>query len=185
MDQPSLGFYRVMHANVAQTLDEDLLPQVQEEFHQCKAEDEAAMKDDLSKMVAAVKAADMNLDDSPKIRGYERVRVVGTVRAAVRELAVAHGPGNSIESLGLARSRDRTDCVGERGIGKNEVRLAPEQTGLTYAIALEMRTHAVPLPGAKSERCGPTGRAALERIDPAPALPGLKDLVLQPLSPSH
>ena len=72
-------------------------------------------------MVAGGKVADENLDDSPKIRGYERVRVVGTVRAAVRELAVAHGPENSIESLGLARSRDRTDCFGERGIGKNEV----------------------------------------------------------------
>ena len=36
MDQPNLGFgfYRVMRANVAQVLDGDLPPQVQEEFHQ-------------------------------------------------------------------------------------------------------------------------------------------------------
>ena len=154
MDQPSLGLYRVVHSNVAQILDEDLLPQVQEDFHQYKAEDEAAMKDDLSKMVAAVKAADMNLDDSPEGR-EKRVRAVGTGRATVREPAVEHGSGDSTKSFGLARSRDRTDHVGERGLGKNEVRLAPEQTGPANAIAQEVRTDAIPLPAVQVQTVRP------------------------------
>ena len=45
MDRPSLGFgfYRAMHATVSQPLEEDLLPQGQEEFHQYEAEDKAAL----------------------------------------------------------------------------------------------------------------------------------------------
>lgn len=71
MDWPSLGFgfYCAMHATASLPLEEDLPPQGQQEFHQYEAEDEAALEDELSKMVAAVEAAEMNLDDSPNVGG--------------------------------------------------------------------------------------------------------------------
>ena len=72
LDQPDLdfGLYRVMHAKsaeVAQFLDEDLLPQVENAFGQYKTAEKVELEQKLSKVIVGVEAAGMNPDDSPKV----------------------------------------------------------------------------------------------------------------------
>ena len=73
LDQPDLdfGLYRVIHAKSAEVsrfLDHDLLPQVKVAFGQYKSVDEAELKNELSKVIAGVKAAGMDPDDSPRVK---------------------------------------------------------------------------------------------------------------------
>ena len=73
LDQPDLdfGLYRVLHAKsaeVSQFLDQDLLPQVQAAFVQYKTADKAEMERELSKVIADIEAAEMEPEDSPKVK---------------------------------------------------------------------------------------------------------------------
>lgn len=72
LDQPELdfGLYRVMHARsaeVSQFLDQDLLPQIKEEFDQYKTADTADLQQELSRVIVGIEAAGMNPDDSPTV----------------------------------------------------------------------------------------------------------------------
>ena len=72
LDQPDLdfGLYRVIHAKsaeVSQFLDRDLLPQVRTAFDQHKTADKAELERQLARVIAGVKAARMNPDDSPEV----------------------------------------------------------------------------------------------------------------------
>ena len=73
LDQPDLdfGLYRVLHAKsaeVSQFLDQDLLPQVQAAFVQYKTADKAELERELSKVIADIEAAEMDPEDSPKVK---------------------------------------------------------------------------------------------------------------------
>ena len=73
LDQPDLdfGLYRVMHAKsdeVTQFLDNDLLPQVRNSFAEYRATGKLALEQELSDLIATIKVAGMNPDDSPKVR---------------------------------------------------------------------------------------------------------------------
>ena len=73
LDQPDLdfGLYRVLHAKsdeISQFLDNDLLPQVKEAFALYQSADKAELEKELSKVIAGIKAAGMNPDDSPKVQ---------------------------------------------------------------------------------------------------------------------
>ena len=73
LDQPDLdfGLYRVMHAKsaeVSQFLDSDLLPQVRDAFAEYKTADKVELEKELSEVIANIKVAGMNPDDSPKVR---------------------------------------------------------------------------------------------------------------------
>ena len=72
LDQPALdfGLYRVMHAKsaeVSQFLDRDLLPQVKDAFTLYRTADKAGLEKELSDVIAGIKVAGMNPDDSPKV----------------------------------------------------------------------------------------------------------------------
>ena len=74
LDQPDLdfGLYRVMHAKsaeVSQFLDDDLLPQVKAAFGQYKTADKAELEKELSKVIAGIEVAEMDPDDSSKVKG--------------------------------------------------------------------------------------------------------------------
>ena len=65
------GLYRVLHAKsaeVSQFLDNDLLPQVRTAFEQYRTADKAELENELSKVIASIKAAGMNPEDSPKVK---------------------------------------------------------------------------------------------------------------------
>ena len=73
LDQPDLdfGLYRVMHsksAEVSEFLDKDLLPQVQAASSKYQTADKAALKKELSKVIAGVEVAGMNPDASPRVK---------------------------------------------------------------------------------------------------------------------
>ena len=73
LDQPDLdfGLYRVMHAKsdeITQFLEKDLLPQVRTAFDKYKTADKAELKKKLTTVIAGVKTAGMNPDDSPKVK---------------------------------------------------------------------------------------------------------------------
>ena len=73
LDQPDLdfGLYRVLHAKsaeVSQFLDKDLLPQVRAAFGQYRTADKAELEKELSKVIAGIKAGDMNPEDSSKVK---------------------------------------------------------------------------------------------------------------------
>ena len=73
LDQPDLdfGLYRVMHAKSAEIthfLEKDLLPQVRSAFEQYKTADKAELEKELSTVIAGVKTAGMNPDDSPRVK---------------------------------------------------------------------------------------------------------------------
>ena len=73
LDQPDLdfGLYRVMHAKsaeVSQFLDNDLLPQVKAAFGQYKTADKAELEKELSKVIAGIEVAEMDPDDSSKVK---------------------------------------------------------------------------------------------------------------------
>ena len=73
LDQPDLdfGLYRVMHAKsaeVSQFLDKDLLPQVQAAFSQYRSADRVELEKELSKLISGIENADMDPDDSPKVK---------------------------------------------------------------------------------------------------------------------
>ena len=73
LDQPDLdfGLYRVMHAKSAEVskfLDEDLLPQVKAAFGLYRTADKAEIEKELGKVIADIEAAEMNPNDSPKVK---------------------------------------------------------------------------------------------------------------------
>ena len=73
LDQPDLdfGLYRIMHAKsaeVTQFLDKDLLPQVQQAFGLYKTADKAELEKQLQKVIAGIQAADMDPEQSPKVK---------------------------------------------------------------------------------------------------------------------
>ena len=73
LDQPDLdfGLYRVMHAKSAEIthfLEKDLLPQVRSAFDLYKTADKAELEKELSAVIAGVKTAGMNPDDSPRVK---------------------------------------------------------------------------------------------------------------------
>src|SRR2546430_731909 len=73
LDQPDLdfGFYRVMHAKSAEVsafLEKDLLPQVTAAFAHYQPADKAAIEEALAKVTAAVKVAEMDPEQSPKVK---------------------------------------------------------------------------------------------------------------------
>jgi adenine-specific DNA-methyltransferase len=77
LDQPELdfGFYRVMHAKsaeVSQFLDKDLLPQVNAALSHYQSADKAVMTKELEDLIAGVKDAGMNPDDSPKVQELQK-----------------------------------------------------------------------------------------------------------------
>jgi adenine-specific DNA-methyltransferase len=72
LDQPDLdfGLYRIMHAKsreVSQFLDQDLLPQVKEAFSLYQSADTAEIEKELAKVIAGIKAAGMDAEQSPKV----------------------------------------------------------------------------------------------------------------------
>ncbi len=73
LDQPDLdfGLYRIMHAKsveVTQFLDKDLLPQVKQAFGLYKTSDKAELEKELQKVIAGIQAADMDPEQSPKVK---------------------------------------------------------------------------------------------------------------------
>jgi adenine-specific DNA-methyltransferase len=73
LDQPDLdfGLYRIMHARsseISQFLDTDLLPQVKASFAAYQPADKAAIQKELDKVINAVKEADMDPEQSPKVK---------------------------------------------------------------------------------------------------------------------
>ena len=73
LDQPDLdfGLYRIMHAKsdeVTQFLDKDLLPQVKQAFGLYKTSDKADLERELAKVIAGIQAADMDPEQSPKVK---------------------------------------------------------------------------------------------------------------------
>ena len=73
LDQPDLdfGLYRIMNAKsaeVSQFLDEDLLPQVRAAFALYRSADKKELQKELSRVIAGVKGAGLNPEDSPKVR---------------------------------------------------------------------------------------------------------------------
>src|SRR5579871_1676295 len=73
LDQPDLdfGLYRIMHAKsaeVTQFLDKDLLSQVKQAFGLYKTADKAELEKDLQKVIAGIQAADMDPEQSPKVK---------------------------------------------------------------------------------------------------------------------
>jgi adenine-specific DNA-methyltransferase len=73
LDQPDLdfGLYRIMHAKsaeVTQFLDKDLLPQVKQAFGLYKTADKAELEKELQKVIAGIRAADMDPEQSPKVK---------------------------------------------------------------------------------------------------------------------
>src|SRR6202140_5030105 len=73
LDQPDLdfGLYRIMHAKsaeVTQFLDKDLLPQVKQAFGLYKTADKAELEKELQKVIAGIQAADMDPEQSPKVK---------------------------------------------------------------------------------------------------------------------
>jgi adenine-specific DNA-methyltransferase len=73
LDQPDLdfGLYRIMHAKAAEVtafLEKDLLPQVKAEFGQYKTADIAELQKELDKVVAGLKAAEVDPETSPKVK---------------------------------------------------------------------------------------------------------------------
>ena len=73
LDQPDLdfGIYRVLHAKsaeVSEFLDKDLLPQINDALALYRSADKTELQRELSEVSAAVAAAGMNPDDSPKIQ---------------------------------------------------------------------------------------------------------------------
>ena len=72
LDQPDLdfGLYRIMHAKnkeVSQFLDNDLLPQVEKAFNQYRSADKAELEKELSRVIAGVREAGMDPENSPKV----------------------------------------------------------------------------------------------------------------------
>ena len=72
LDQADLdfGIYRIMgqkRDEIVSFLDKDLLPQVKEAFSHYQSADKAELQQQLDKLVASVKSAGMNPDDSPKV----------------------------------------------------------------------------------------------------------------------
>lgn len=73
LDQPDLdfGLYRIMRARsaeITQFLDKDLLPQVKASFAAYQPTDKAAIQKELDKVINAVKEADMDPEQSPKVK---------------------------------------------------------------------------------------------------------------------
>lgn len=73
LNQPDLdfGIYRIMHARskeIAQFLDTDLLPQVKASFAAYQPADKVAIQKELDKVINAVKEADMDPEQSPKVK---------------------------------------------------------------------------------------------------------------------
>ena len=73
LDRPDLdfGFYRIMHAKsaeVAEFLEQDLLPQVQAALSQYRSADKAAIERDLDETVRRIRSDGANPDTSPKVR---------------------------------------------------------------------------------------------------------------------
>ena len=73
LDQPDLdfGFYRVMHAKsveVAQFLDNDLLPQVKEAFGLYKTADKAELEKDLAKAIEQAQSLGADPETLPKVK---------------------------------------------------------------------------------------------------------------------
>lgn len=73
LDQPDLdfGLYKIMHAKsdeVTQFLDKDLLPQVKQAFGLYKTSDKADLEKELQTVVAGIQAADMDPEQSPKVK---------------------------------------------------------------------------------------------------------------------
>lgn len=73
LDQPDLdfGLYRIMRARsaeITQFLDKDLLPQVKASFAAYQPADKAAIQKELDKVINAVKEADMDPEQSPKVK---------------------------------------------------------------------------------------------------------------------
>lgn len=73
LDQPDLdfGLYRIMRARsaeITQFLDKDLLPQVKASFAAYQPADKADIQKELDKVINAVKEADMDPEQSPKVK---------------------------------------------------------------------------------------------------------------------
>jgi len=73
LDQANLdfGIYRIMNARreeIIRFLDQDLLPQVQEAFKQYQSADKVELQKKLEKVIEGIKAADMDPDESPKVK---------------------------------------------------------------------------------------------------------------------
>lgn len=73
LDQPDLdfGLYRIMRARsaeITQFLDSDLFPQVKASFAAYQPADKAAIQKELDKVINAVKEADMDPEQSPKVK---------------------------------------------------------------------------------------------------------------------
>lgn len=73
LNQPDLdfGLYRIMRARsgeITQFLDKDLLPQVKASFAAYQPADKAAIQKELDKVINAVKEADMDPEQSPKVK---------------------------------------------------------------------------------------------------------------------
>ena len=73
LDQADLdfGIYRIMNAKrdeITRFLDRDLLPQVQEAFKTYQSSDRVGIQQQLAQVVAGVKAAGMDPDQSPKVK---------------------------------------------------------------------------------------------------------------------
>ena len=74
MDQADLdfGIYRIMNARRAEIekfLDQELLPQVNEEFNRYRGTEIEGKKKELAQLVATIRDSGMNPDDSPKVQG--------------------------------------------------------------------------------------------------------------------
>jgi adenine-specific DNA-methyltransferase len=73
LDQPDLdfGLYRIMHAKsdeITKFLKQDLLPQVKEAFSHYKTADKAVLEKELTSVIAGIEAADMDPNESPKVK---------------------------------------------------------------------------------------------------------------------
>jgi adenine-specific DNA-methyltransferase len=73
LDQTDLdfGIYRIMNAKrveITRFLEKDLLPQVKQAFKEYKPSDKAEIQKELEKVIEGIKAADMDPEQSPKVK---------------------------------------------------------------------------------------------------------------------
>ena len=93
LDRPDLdfGFYRIMHAKsaeVAEFLEQDLLPQVQAALSQYRSADKATIERDLDETVRRIRSDGADPDTSPKVRKLRKRLVEEAVDLGALEAEV-------------------------------------------------------------------------------------------------
>ena len=92
LDQADLdfGIYRIMNQKqdeIEQFLDEELLPQVKEEFSKYKSTDAGEKQKELDRLEKTVKESGLNPDDSPKVKELrEQLAEYGDEESFVNEV---------------------------------------------------------------------------------------------------